>query len=554
VAQFFATEDFTMTALHLKTGPRVLWSFALVLVVMATIISTAVWRLHSAQHTTEFLVDDKLAKQLLTSELLGIIRSNGNSALAIAKSDSVEVGEYFQAQLNEGDVRTEALIGKLRKLSLNGQETSLLKDVDVSRKAYLAVRTQIFSYKESGRIQEVDQLADSVFKSTFSRLTLALTKLSDYQSIQAKDLAALSAEQYEKSVVTLLAFGAVALIISGALAWAITRSVVLPLRRAVEIAERVAEGDLRAFDAPQRDDEIGQLLKALQHMTAKLGETVRQVRNGALTIDSASRELAKGNVDLSQRTEHQAGWLKETAASMEQMTAGLRDNTIHAGQTNALVISASEVACKGGEVVRDVVQTMDSINTAAKKIVDIIAVIDSIAFQTNILALNAAVEAARAGEQGRGFAVVAAEVRNLAQRSASAARDIKSLINDSVAKIESGSVLAHAAGGTMAGIVGSVEHVTTIMAQITAASAEQERGIGEINSAIAELDSATQQNAALVEEAATTADVVHTQAAQLANFVKFFILDEDAVPTPAYFRTNTSMRGLAEPTRLAFEL
>ena len=497
------------------------------------ITGIALWRLHGANRTTEYLVKDKLAKQLLASELLGTVKSNGNSALSIAKSDSLETGEYFQAQLKEGDARVVALMRKLGAMGLSGQEAALLKNVDAGQQAYLAVRKQVFTYKDSGRTQEVDQLADSTLKESFSRYAQALSRLSEYQSAQATQLAQESAGQYENSVATLLAFGAVALLTGGALAWAITRSVVLPLRRAVQIAERVADGDLRAFDAPRRHDEIGQLIDALHHMTARLGGTVRQVRDGALTIDAASLELSTGNLDLSRRTEHQAGSLEETASSMEEMTAAVRDNTTHARQANELVQSASGVASQGGAVVRDVVQTMDAISAAARKIVDIIGVIDSIAFQTNILALNAAVEAARAGEQGRGFAVVAAEVRNLAQRSASAAREIKQLINDSVDKIETGSVLAHAAGDTMTDIVGSVARVTSIMAQITAASAEQETGIGEINSAISAMDSVTQQNAALVEEAAATAEAVHAEAARLTALVNFFLVDDLAEASQA---------------------
>jgi methyl-accepting chemotaxis protein len=517
-----------MTASHLKIGPRVLWSFALVLLVMAMITGIALWRLHGAHVTTDYLVKDKLAKQLLTSDLLGTVKSNGNSTLSIAKSDSLETAEYFQAQLKEGDARVATLMRKLAAMPLNGQEQTLLKDVNDAQQAFLSVRKQVFAFKDAGRTMEVEQLTETALKGVFGRYALALGRLSDYQSAQATQLAQQSATQYESSVATLLAFGAVALLIGGALAWAITRSVVLPLRRAVQIAERVADGDLRAFHPQRRHDEIGQLLDALQHMTARLGQTVRQVRDGALTIDSASRELSNGNLDLSRRTEHQAGALEETASSMEQMTAAVRDNTSHARQANALVLSASGVASKGGDVVRDVVQTMDAISAAAKKIVDIIGVIDSIAFQTNILALNAAVEAARAGEQGRGFAVVAAEVRNLAQRSATAAREIKQLINDSVDKIETGSVLAHAAGDTMTDIVGSVARVASIMAQIAEASTEQETGIGEINSAIADMDSVTQQNAALVEEAAATAEAVHAEAARLTELVNFFVVDADS--------------------------
>jgi methyl-accepting chemotaxis protein len=305
----------------------------------------------------------------------------------------------------------------------------------------------------------------------------------------------------------------------------ITRSVVVPLRHAVEIAERVANGDLRDFDVVRRHDEIGQLLLALHQMTARLGATVRQVRDSAALIDSASRELSASNLDLSRRTEHQAGSLQETASSMEELTAAVKNNTNSARQANELVQTASSVASKGGDVIRNVVDTMDEISAAATKIVDIIGVIDGIAFQTNILALNAAVEAARAGEQGRGFAVVAGEVRSLAQRSAGAAREIKQLINTSVEKIQAGSNLTHRAGSTMVEIVDSVELVTGIMAHIASAGSEQEAGIVQINSAVADMDGTTQKNAALVEEAAATAESVHDAATRLVELVDLFVVD-----------------------------
>lgn len=515
-----------MKSLHLKTGPRVLLSFALVLFVMACITGIALWRLHSANENTEYLVKDKLAKQQLASELLGTAKLNGNSALSIAKSDSLETGEYFQAQLTAGDKSVDAMMGKLSALQQNNEELPLQKDVIATQKTYLAVRKEVFAFKDSGRTQEVEQLADSTLKTTFASYVAALNKLLEYQTKAARELADESAQEYERSVATLMAFGILALLTGAALAWGITRSIVVPLRHAVGIAERVAMGDLRDFKAQQRTDEVGQLLDALHHMTARLGKTVRQVRDGAVTIDSASRELSTGNLDLSRRTEHQAGALEETASSMEELTSAVKDNTSNARQANELVLSASSVASKGGRVVDDVVETMDAISAAAKKIVDIIGVIDGIAFQTNILALNAAVEAARAGEQGRGFAVVASEVRSLAQRSATAAREIKHLINESVEKIETGSVLAHSAGDTMSEIVASVQRVTSIMSQIASASSEQESGIGEINSAIADMDNVTQQNAALVEEAAATAESVHAEATNLLQLVGFFTVDD----------------------------
>jgi len=528
-----------MNFLHLKTGPRVLVSFALVLFVMACINGTALWRLHAANVNTEYLVKDKLAKQQLASELLGIAKLNGNSAVSIAKSDSLETAEYFQDQLMAGDKVANQLTSKLAALPKNSEEASLIKEVEADQTAYLAVRKEVFSFKDGGRTQEVEQLTGGELKTTFSRYVGALAKLLEYQTKEAEDMAAESAQQYQRSVAALVSFGIIALITGAGLAWAITRSVITPLQHAVEIAERVADGDLRDFEAHQREDEIGQLLDALHHMTARLGRTVRLVRDGAISIDTASRELKTGNMDLSRRTEHQAGALEETASSMEELTAAVKDNTLSARQANELAVSASDVAGKGGTVVQNVVETMDSISEAAKKIVDIIGVIDGIAFQTNILALNAAVEAARAGEQGRGFAVVATEVRTLAQRSAAAAREIKDLINASVEKIETGSVLAHAAGDTMTEIVASVERVTAIMSKISSASSEQEAGIGEIHSAIADIDGVTQQNAALVEEAAATAESVHNEATNLMQVVGFFTVDHA-------FHDETAREGASE--------
>ena len=518
-----------MKLFQLKTGPRVLISFAMVLFVMACITAIALWRLHAANDNTDYLVKDKLAKQQLASELLGTAKLNGNSALSIAKSDSLETGEYFQAQLTLGDKAVERLMTQLGTLHKSGTEATLFDEVAKGQKAYLAVRKEVFAFKDQGRTQEVEQLAGSTMKTTFGAYAAALTKLLDYQTKEANALAVASASQYDSSVATLLAFGALALITGAALAWAITRSIVVPLKHAVNIAERVARGDLRQVEVQERHDEVGQLLNALHNMTVRLGETVKLVHDGAVTIDTASRELSTGNMDLSRRTEHQAGALQETASSMEELTAAVKGNTSNARQANELVLSASQVAKKGGSVVEDVVGTMDEISAAAKKIVDIIGVIDGIAFQTNILALNAAVEAARAGEQGRGFAVVASEVRNLAQRSATAAHEIKKLINTSVEKIETGSVLAHAAGDTMAEIVASVERVTSIMAHIATASAEQESGIGEINGAITAIDNVTQQNAALVEEAAASAESVHSEATTLLRVVGFFTVDDTVV-------------------------
>ena len=274
-----------------------------------------------------------------------------------------------------------------------------------------------------------------------------------------------------------------------------------------------------------RANDKSSLLFAMKSMRDSLAKVVGEVRSGTDTIATASGQIAAGNQDLSSRTEEQASSLEETASSMEELTSTVKQNADNARQANQLAVSASEVASRGGTVVSQVVQTMGSINASSKKIVDIIGVIDGIAFQTNILALNAAVEAARAGEQGRGFAVVAAEVRNLAQRSAAAAKEIKTLIDDSVDKVDSGAKLVDEAGATMQEIVDSIQRVTDIMSEITAASAEQTSGIEQINQAITQMDQVTQQNAALVEEAAAASEAMQEQAGKLAQVVAVFRLD-----------------------------
>ena len=329
----------------------------------------------------------------------------------------------------------------------------------------------------------------------------------------------------------LLGLGAL-VIFAGAL-FLLVRSVVSrPLARAEAAATRIAQGDLDVYLEIHNKDEIGLVLRALNGISSNLSNVVGQVRMGAEQITTASAEIASGNLDLSSRTEEQASSLEETAASMEELSSAVKQNADNAAQANQMALAASGIAVKGGEVVAQVVDTMGSINASSRKIVDIISVIDGIAFQTNILALNAAVEAARAGEQGRGFAVVASEVRNLAQRSATAAKEIKALIDDSVTKVDAGSRQVEQAGTTMREVVGSVRRVTDIMAEISSASEEQRAGIGQVHEAIAQMDAVTQQNAALVEEAAAAAHALQDQAHELEQVVRIFKLGS-AHATPA---------------------
>jgi methyl-accepting chemotaxis protein-1 (serine sensor receptor) len=328
-----------------------------------------------------------------------------------------------------------------------------------------------------------------------------------------------------------------ALVLLGIVSVLVARGVTRPLNQAVKFAQAVASGALDSKIEFDRSDEIGLLLAALNDMNASLARVVAEVRTGTESIASASSEIASGNMDLSGRTEQQASSLEETAATMEELSSNVKQNAHNAARANQLAVSASDVARQGDQVVGQVVATMAGINASSSRIVDIISVIDGIAFQTNILALNAAVEAARAGEQGRGFAVVAAEVRNLAQRSTAAAKEIKDLIGDSVSKVGAGSVLVAQAGNTMAQIVASVTHVTEIMGEISVASSEQSAGIEQVNQAIAQMDAVTQQNAALVEQAAAAAHAMQDQARILAQVVSVFTLG--AATGPARQRAPT---------------
>jgi methyl-accepting chemotaxis protein len=320
----------------------------------------------------------------------------------------------------------------------------------------------------------------------------------------------------------LLGGAVIEIVLSMLIAYWNASNVVRPLRNAIDVASRVAQGDLTTSIAVTSKDETGELMEALKAMNDNLRRIVTEVRSGTDTIATASTEIARGNLDLSSRTEEQASSLEETASSMEELTGTVQQNATNARQASDLASTASDVAGKGGAVVAQVVETMGSINASSRKIVDIIAVIDGIAFQTNILALNAAVEAARAGEQGRGFAVVATEVRNLAQRSAGAAREIKTLIGDSVEQVEIGTKLVDQAGTTMNDVVASVKRVSDIVGEIAMASEEQRSGIEQVNRAIVQMDQVTQQNAALVEEAAAAAESLQDQSVHLASTVSVF--------------------------------
>lgn len=379
-------------------------------------------------------------------------------------------------------------------------------------------------FRESGTLEEFGKFLVNECSPLRRQIVedMAVVVAAVQNSVDAKSSQARNAS--EQSMIIIPAVGGLALLFSICLGILITRAITRPLNEAVRVAQTVANGDLTSLIESHSKDETGQLLQALKNMNDSLVGIVNEVRHGTETIATASAEIASGNMDLSSRTEQQASSLEETASSMEELTSTVKQNAENANEANKLSQSASELAVKGGEVVNRVVDTMNGINESAKKIAEIINVIDGIAFQTNILALNAAVEAARAGEQGRGFAVVASEVRSLAQRSATAAKEIKMLIDDSVSKVGAGSKLVSDAGSTMADVVASVKRVTTIVSEITLASREQSSGIEQVNLAISQMDQVTQQNAALVEQAAAAASSLEDQAGKLERTVSVFKL------------------------------
>jgi len=411
-------------------------------------------------------------------------------------------------------------------LSEEGKTAENVRALQANYKAYHDALAELMVFFTAGNFKGfVDQPTQSYqdkFQKDYSEW-LEHNKALSQQGVEANQHA------YTRSITIVIATLAVTLLMI-ILVWNVMRSVLIrPLRQSIEHIQHIARGDLTQPVEISVRNEIGELLTSLQHMQQELVRTVRTVRDGSDAIYTGASEISIGNNDLSSRTEQQAASLEQTAASMEQLTATVKQNAENARQASKLALTASETAQQGGKVVDGVVTTMKEIAGSSKKIADITSVIDGIAFQTNILALNAAVEAARAGEQGRGFAVVAGEVRSLAQRSAQAAKEIKGLIEDSVSRVNTGSVLVESAGDTMSNIVSAVTRVTDIMGEIASASDEQSRGIDQVGLAVTEMDRVTQQNASLVEESAAAAAALEDQASHLKQAVSVFNIGKEFV-------------------------
>ncbi|WP_295986853.1 methyl-accepting chemotaxis protein, partial [uncultured Variovorax sp.] len=477
---------------NLKIGTRLGLGFAALLILMAAIAATGMMRLASVGAANEDMMQRALVKERLAAQWSVLLGPAVANSFAMVKATDPKSIAYFEKARADKSVLINPVQKKLEEMLTSPEEKKLYSAIAEPRSVVLTVIGDINKLKAEGKDEEATVMADTQFASALAVYEEAVAKLAAYQRDRIDDLAKGIDNDHETGQKLLMALSLVALVLGALLSWRLTVGIVRPLGHAVEVAETVAAGDLSSNITVDSRDETGKLMHALREMNASLAKVVGEVRTGTETIATASAQIASGNQDLSSRTEEQASSLEQTAASMEELTSTVKQNADNARQANQLAVSASEVAVKGGSVVSQVVDTMGSINASSKKIVDIIGVIDGIAFQTNILALNAAVEAARAGEQGRGFAVVASEVRSLAQRSAAAAKEIKTLIGDSVEKVEEGSKQVEEAGRTMEQIVGSVKRVTDIMGEITAASQEQTSGIEQINQAITQMDQVTQ--------------------------------------------------------------
>ncbi|MFD2366301.1 methyl-accepting chemotaxis protein [Pseudoduganella sp. GCM10020061] len=526
---------------EMKVRTRLALGFALVLALLAIVTVLGLVRMAQIQDRLDRVVTVNSVVSRLVSEMRDNV-SDRETRLRILTllSDPADMEPEMlkiREQTNKYGVAMKALSDKFAAVG-SAEEKALLAQIREFEAQTMPAIAKASELYLAANAEEATRVMIREVRPPQRKWLAALQQLATMEEkLNAKVQA--EAEDAFKNARNFMVVLGLAAVLAGILAaWAITRSLRKQLGAepdyTARIAGSIANGDL-SIVIDTEDSDKDSLLVEMKEMRDSLVDIVAQVRNGTETIGTASREIAAGNIDLSSRTEMQASALEKTASAMEELTSTVKQNADNAREANQLAAQASDVARKGGDVVSQVVDTMGSINASANKIVDIIGVIDGIAFQTNILALNAAVEAARAGEQGRGFAVVASEVRNLAQRSAAAAKEIKTLIGDSVEKVERGSKLVGQAGVTMDEVVSSVKRVTDIMSEIADASQEQSRGIEQVNMSIIEMDSMTQQNAALVEEAAAAAQSLQDQAGELARVVSIFKLTEGerfAAPAP----------------------
>ncbi len=539
----------------MKTKTLLTCSFGLMLFLLLLITLTTTLRIQAINEDIAAIVDDRAVKVRLATDLdqATNVQARFLREALIGHQDADEVRSALQ-RVDHAVAETDATLTQLDKMVSSPSSRQLLQAVVDARNPYVAGQSEVIALLKAGKL---DEAGNHLFKATRPAQRNFLAAIDAYAVAQGKRMLEGGADakaEGDAAIRTSLAIAGVAALLCALVGYAVTRRLTRQLggepAAARELASAIAEGDLTGHVAVAAGDQVS-MMSRLATMQESLQKLVAGVRENAEGVAVASTQIAQGNNDLSGRTEAQASALEQTAAAMEEMGTTVKLNADSARQANQLAQSASAVARQGGEVVARVVDTMKEINNGSARIADIISVIDSIAFQTNILALNAAVEAARAGEQGRGFAVVASEVRNLAQRSAGAAKEIKALIGDSVDKVDAGSKLVDEAGQTMELIVTSIRQVADIMGEITAATEEQSNGIEEVNEAITQMDEMTQQNAALVEQAAAAAESMQEQSHKLATAVAAFKLAGDDQPRPAAVRMVAVRPPVAPPKPLA---
>ncbi|MHB2056376.1 methyl-accepting chemotaxis protein [Pantoea dispersa] len=508
---------------NMKVGVRLGIAFGLVVALLVVIGITSIMKINNIKSGITSIVEDRYVKVRLGFD----VRDGVNDQIKYLRGIVIDTTrpqfnvQRFQ-QLADATARTNAAMKKIEAIQITAVGKKKIASLLAASQQFEQQKNEVLDLVRAGKADDASYYVLKKITAVQNAYLDLAVAFADSQSSQLQQEGAGIIDDGTTAIEVTLVFSALAILAAVVMGWLLTRSIVHPLNEAVTIASKVAAGDLSSRIEIRSKDETGALMQALQAMNDNLLTIVSDVRAGSDTIAVASNQISSGNIDLSSRTEQQASSLEETASAMEQMTATVKHNADNAREANSLVAKTSGVAKEGGEVMEQVIVKMEAIALSSKKIVDIISVIDSIAFQTNILSLNAAVEAARAGEQGRGFAVVATEVRNLAQRSASAAKEIKVLIEDSVAKVDEGSRLVTHAGSTIGDVVSSVSSVAEIMSEITIASSEQSSGISEINQAITQMEAVTQQNAALVQEASAASQALQEQADRLAQSMSVF--------------------------------
>ncbi|WP_050476204.1 methyl-accepting chemotaxis protein [Herbaspirillum rhizosphaerae] len=533
-----------MNLSKLKVASRLYIGFGLVLALLLGIAFFSFMRMAVLNDNINFLVNDRYAKIALVDTVSNNVNLVARVVRNVALSDDEATSKQELARITKARAENDATLKKLGDAIVTPKGKELMAALDRTGADYYAEQQNLLNLLTQNKMDEVKKLLFGAMRVKQNAMFEALRNLSDYQHAAMDKTVADSQDTYHHTTALLFAVSAAAFLLSLVAALLITRSIIRQLGGepdyAMAVASDIANGNLATSITLRQGDQTS-LMASIRVMRNRLAEIVGHVRTGTDTIATASSQIAMGNLDLSTRTEQQASSLEETASAMEQLTSTVKQNADNARQANQLAASASEVAIAGGDVVGKVVETMGTIHESSKKIVDIISVIDGIAFQTNILALNAAVEAARAGEQGRGFAVVASEVRGLAQRSAAAAKEIKALIDNSVAQVDAGSRLVEQAGTTMTDVVNSVRRVTDIVGEISSASEEQSDGIEQINLAITQMDEVTQKNAALVEEAAAAAQSMQHQAGTLLEVVSIFKLGAEHGAAPKLTHQKTTV-------------